>query len=70
LLFILVDTRANRIVDYVNIDNWEQTVDINAKLTEGSAQLGGNPADYKNPPTNGLPIAWQLHFAQRADPLV
>ena len=54
LLFVLVDTRANRIVDYVNIDNWEQTININNKLAEGSAQLGGNPADYKNPANQWL----------------
>jgi len=54
LLFILVDTRANRIVDYVNIDNWEQTVDINAKLAEGSAQFSGDQNDYKNPANQWL----------------
>jgi hypothetical protein len=48
LLFILVDTRANRIVDYANIDNWERTVDIDAKLQEGNS-LTGNAADYHNP---------------------
>jgi hypothetical protein len=53
LLFVLVDTRANRIVDYVNIDNWENTVDIDAKLAEGNSLLA-NPADYKNPANQWL----------------
>jgi hypothetical protein len=46
LLFILVDTSANRIVDYVNLNNWERTVDIDGKLAEGSSP---NPGDYHNP---------------------
>jgi hypothetical protein len=54
LLFILVDTRANRIIDYVNIDNWERTIDINAKLMESSALGGGSVADYKNPANQWL----------------
>ena len=46
--FILVDTAANRIVDYVNLNNWEPTLDINAKLAEG-ADCTGNPSGYSNP---------------------
>jgi hypothetical protein len=53
ILFVLVDTRANRIVDYVNINNWERTVDINAKLAEGNSLLG-NAADYRNPANQWL----------------
>jgi hypothetical protein len=53
LLFILVDTAANRIVDYVNINNWERTVDIDAKLAEGNSLIG-NPGDYRNPANQWL----------------
>ncbi|HWV99467.1 MAG TPA: hypothetical protein VNZ64_07200 [Candidatus Acidoferrum sp.] len=42
-LCILVDTDANRIVDYVNLNNWEPTLDVMGKLTEG-ADCSGNPA--------------------------
>ena len=46
LQFTIVDTSANRIVDYVNINNWERTVDITTNLLLGaSSQLN----DYKNP---------------------
>lgn len=48
LLYVLVDVDANRIVDYVNINNWEQTVDINYQLVLGNSLIG-NPADYHNP---------------------
>lgn len=48
LLFILVDAQANRIVDYVNLTQWEPTVDIISTLGEGNTSMG-NPADYKNP---------------------
>jgi hypothetical protein len=47
LLFILVDTQANRIVDYVNLNNWEPTIDITSKLAEGNTATN-NPADYRN----------------------
>jgi hypothetical protein len=48
LQFILVDTAAQRIVDYVNLNNWEPTLDITAKLMEG-AQCSGTPSGYSNP---------------------
>lgn len=47
LLFVLVDTAANRIVDYVNINNWQRTVDITTNLLTGANM--GNFSDYKNP---------------------
>jgi hypothetical protein len=53
LLFILVDTQANRIVDYVNLNNWEPTLDITAKLQEGNSG-GINALDYKNPANEWL----------------
>lgn len=43
LLFILVDTDANRIVDYVNLNFWEPSIDIMGKLAEG-ADCSGIPA--------------------------
>src|ERR1041385_4259814 len=46
--FILVDTAANRIIDYVNLNHWEPTLDITAKLAEG-ADCTGNPSGYSNP---------------------
>jgi len=48
LLFILVDTQANRIVDYVNLNNWNPTLDITTKLQEGNTATN-NPADFRNP---------------------
>ena len=49
LQFILLDTtvQPNRIVDYVNLNNWESTVDITTKLTEGNTGPI-NPGDYRN----------------------
>ncbi len=47
LLFILVDTTANRIVDYVNLNHWESTLDITAMLAEGNSAMN-NPLDYRN----------------------
>ncbi len=35
LLFALVDTRASRIVDYVNLSSWENTLDITDTLMRG-----------------------------------
>jgi hypothetical protein len=46
LVFILVDSTANRIVDYVNLSRWEPTVDINSTLAVGSTS---NVTDYRNP---------------------
>jgi hypothetical protein len=48
LQFVLVDTDANRIVDYVNLQNSEPTVDITSKLAEG-ATCTGSPASYSDP---------------------
>src|SRR5262249_41218820 len=46
--FILVDTAANRIIDYVNLDHLEPTLDINTKLAEGG-YCTGNPSGYSTP---------------------
>ena len=45
-----MDTTANpnRIVDYVNLNHWEPTIDIIGKLAEG-ADCSGNPATLGNP---------------------
>jgi hypothetical protein len=48
LLCILVDTDANRIVDYVNLNNWQPTLDITSTLSEG-ADCSGNPVSFSNP---------------------
>ncbi|MGH7866395.1 MAG: hypothetical protein ACREP9_01915, partial [Candidatus Dormibacteraceae bacterium] len=48
LRFVLVDTDAQRIVDYVNLDRWEPPLDITAKLAEG-ADCTGNPSSLGNP---------------------
>ena len=55
LLFALVDTTVvpNRIVDYVNINNFERTLDVTTKLTEGNT-AAINAADYKNPANQWL----------------
>jgi hypothetical protein len=52
LIFILQDTGANRIVDYVNLDQSESTVDVTAKLMEGETQ--SNPFDFYNPANQWL----------------
>ena len=52
LRFILVDRLADRIVDYVNIDHSEDTVDITAKLMEGgdcTTLTPGPNGTYNNP---------------------
>jgi len=46
LVFVLVDTTANRIVDYVNLSRWEPTVDIASTLAVGGTS---NFMDYNNP---------------------
>ncbi|HZR21184.1 MAG TPA: hypothetical protein VFE51_28135 [Verrucomicrobiae bacterium] len=46
VLFILVDTDANRIVDYVNLNHAESTVDITSLL---ASDASANPGDYGNP---------------------
>lgn len=48
LLFVIVDTGANRIVDYVNLNQSERTIDITTKLAEGNTAFL-NPTDYRNP---------------------
>jgi hypothetical protein len=45
LRLILVDTAADRIVDYVDLNNWQPTMDVNAVLTIGS---DCNPINYDN----------------------
>jgi hypothetical protein len=52
LLFILVDTNADRIVDYVNLSHTEPSLDITAKLGEGDDAI--NPGDYRNPANEWL----------------
>src|SRR5579859_4543907 len=47
LQFVLIDTAANRIVDYVNINNWQQNIDITTNLLTGANF--GKADDYKNP---------------------
>ena len=51
VLFTLVDTAANRIVDYVNLNRAERTVDITYTLANG---VVSNPADYRNPANQWL----------------
>ncbi|HWW00075.1 MAG TPA: pilus assembly PilX N-terminal domain-containing protein [Candidatus Acidoferrum sp.] len=48
LLCILVDVDAQRIVDYVNLDNWQDPVDVMGILS-ASAQCNGDPRYYSNP---------------------
>ncbi|HEV2392889.1 MAG TPA: hypothetical protein VG146_11080 [Verrucomicrobiae bacterium] len=48
LVFALVDTAANRIVDYVNLNNWDPPLDINSTLIYG-ADCSGNPSSYTDP---------------------
>jgi hypothetical protein len=43
--FVLVDTAADRIVDYVHLNNWQPTMDVNAVLATGS---DCNPINYNN----------------------
>jgi hypothetical protein len=44
--FALVDTDADRIVDYVNLNNWEQPLDIHTMLTTRDPS---EPNDYHDP---------------------
>jgi len=61
--FVLVDTDAQRIVDYVNLDGWEPTLDITAKLAEG-AGCSGNATTLSNPASQ-----WCTNrFGSSADP--
>lgn len=48
LLYILIDTDAQRIVDYVNLDDLEPTLDITGTLAEG-ADCSGSLATLNNP---------------------
>jgi hypothetical protein len=54
LQFILVDKSVvpNRIIDYVNLNNWERTVDITTKLMEGSTAF--TQTSYQNPANQWL----------------
>jgi hypothetical protein len=63
LKYILVDSDAQRIVDYVNLDNWEKTVDVTAKLQEG-ATCSGNTATLQEPAEQ-----WCTNRLNRANPL-
>jgi len=49
--FILVDTEVDppRIIDYVNIKDWERTLDVTAKLTEGAYCSTIGSGTYNNP---------------------
>lgn len=69
LQFILVDTVANRIVDYVNLNNWEPTLDISAKLAEG-ADCTGNPSVLKQPSQVGSAQWCTNRLHNSANPLV
>jgi len=55
LQFILVDKGVlpNRIIDFVNINHWERTIDLTTKLTENTT-AAVNPGDYKNPANEWL----------------
>jgi len=53
LQYILVDTTVNRIVDFVNLNNWERTVDITYQLALNNTGPV-NPADYRNPSNQWL----------------
>jgi hypothetical protein len=48
LLFVLVDADAARIIDYVNLDDWEPTLDVTGILAQG-ADCSGNAASLNNP---------------------
>lgn len=48
LLFVLFDMAANRIVDYVNLDSWQPSVDVMGVLSAG-ADCSGNPSSYGDP---------------------
>ncbi|HTL16377.1 MAG TPA: hypothetical protein VL793_04025 [Patescibacteria group bacterium] len=53
--FVLVDKSVvpNRIIDYVNLNNWEQPVDITYELARNNTSPV-NPADYRNPANQWL----------------
>ncbi len=53
VLFVLVDTAANRIVDYANLNRAERTVDITTVLASGNTG-SLNPSDYRNPANQWL----------------
>jgi hypothetical protein len=46
--FILIDTEQQRIVDYVNLNNWDPPVDISSTLNAG-ADCSGTPTSLNNP---------------------
>jgi len=48
LLYMLVDRQSSRIVDYVNLNNWQPGIDVMSTLAAG-ATCSGNPANYGNP---------------------
>jgi hypothetical protein len=45
LRFVLVDTAADRIVDYVDLNNWRPTIDVSSVLAMGA---DCNPGNYNN----------------------
>jgi hypothetical protein len=45
LRFVLVDTLAQRVVDYVNINKWEPMLDLTSLLTQGAQCFGGDLAN-------------------------
>ena len=47
VLYILVDTDSDRIVDYVNLNHWEPALDVMGNLAQG-ADCSGNPASLAN----------------------
>jgi hypothetical protein len=48
LRFILVDTAAQRLVDYVDINYWQPTMDLGALLSPPGTDCSGNPNNYGN----------------------
>ncbi len=63
LLFVLVDTAANRVVDYVNLNNWEPPIDIMDTLAAG-ADCSGNPGSLTTPASQ-----WCTNFNSQGVPI-
>jgi hypothetical protein len=61
--YILVDTGANRIVDYVDLNYWQPTLDLNAQLAPPSTDCSGNPAALSDP----VQRQWVLFCTNRVD---
>lgn len=48
LRFILVDTAADRLIDYVDLNYWQPTMDLGALLNPPGTDCSGNPNNYGN----------------------